>query len=134
MRAAAFDVYLVRPLPDRLGTAGILLSILFRLGRLLSCGLFAADNALRFHMFILPSDLPTICCFLRAVFRLLAKSIKPGLRLWARNHGRTNFQELNKVLRKQQIKCPIEGNAQFLFESRQFGQVNRAPQPPRAKP
>ena len=55
MRAAAFDVYLVRPLPDRLGTAGILLSILSRLARLLSCRLFAAGNALRFQMFILPS-------------------------------------------------------------------------------
>ena len=34
--------------------------------------------------------------------------------LWARNHGRADVQKLNKVLRKDQVKRPVQGHTEFL--------------------
>src|SRR6266567_1663569 len=45
-----------------------------------------------------------------------------------------HIDELAKVLREQKIQCPIEGDSDLLFQSRQFAQVDRAPHPPGDKP
>ena len=54
--------------------------------------------------------------------------------LRARDHGRADVQELHEVLRKDQVKRPVKGHAQFLFEPRELAQVNRSPEPPGDKP
>src|SRR5215469_11439010 len=53
--------------------------------------------------------------------------------LWARNHGRTEIQKLNEVLRKDQVKRPVQGHAEFLFEPWELAKVNRPPEPPSDK-
>lgn len=50
--------------------------------------------------------------------------------LWARNHGRTDVQKLNKVLRKDQVERPVQGHAEFLFEPWELAKVDRPPEPP----
>src|SRR5215469_3288454 len=54
--------------------------------------------------------------------------------LWARNHGRTDVQKLNEVLRKDQVKRPVQGYTKFLFEPWELEKVNRPPEPPGDKP
>ena len=54
--------------------------------------------------------------------------------LWARNHGRADVQELHEVLRKDQVKRPVQGHAEFLFEPWELQKVNRSPEPPGDKP
>src|SRR5215471_16588266 len=54
--------------------------------------------------------------------------------LWARNHGRADVQKLNEVLRKDQVKRPVQGHAELLFESRELEKVNCSPEPPSDKP
>src|SRR5258705_211998 len=53
--------------------------------------------------------------------------------LWARNHGRTDVQKLNEVLRKDQVKRPVQGHAEFLFEPWELAKVDRPPEPPSDK-
>src|SRR5215469_9503469 len=54
--------------------------------------------------------------------------------LWTRNHGRADVQKLNEVLRKDQVKSPVQGHAEFLFEPWELEKVNRSPEPPGDKP
>src|SRR5439155_25965696 len=42
-------------------------------------------------------------------------------------------RKLHDVLRKQQVQGPVQSHAEFLFESRQFAQVDGSPYPPRKK-
>src|SRR5262245_31514101 len=51
-----------------------------------------------------------------------------------RQDGRTNIAELYKILREEQVECPVKGHTDLLFKSRQFRQVNRPPQPPGNEP
>src|SRR5262249_13983311 len=53
--------------------------------------------------------------------------------LWSRNHGRANVQKLNEVLRKEQVKRPVQGHTKLLFESWELEKVNRSPKPPSEK-
>jgi len=55
------------------------------------------------------------------------------MRLWSRNHGRTDVQKLNQVLRKDQVKRPVQGHAEFLFEPWELAEVDRPPKPPSEK-
>jgi len=50
------------------------------------------------------------------------------------DHRRADVEELNEILRKDQIKRPVKSSAQFLLKSRELAQVNRAPEPPGDKP
>src|SRR5499427_6166078 len=54
--------------------------------------------------------------------------------VWARNHGGADIQKLHEVLRKDQVKRPVQGNAEFLLESWELEKVNRSPLPPSDKP
>src|SRR6266581_3762990 len=45
-----------------------------------------------------------------------------------------HIDELAKVLREQEVQCPIKGHSDLLFQSRQLAQVDRAPHPPRHEP
>src|SRR5215469_9929336 len=54
--------------------------------------------------------------------------------LWARNHRRADVQKLNEVLRKDQVKSPVQGHAEFLFEPWELEKINRSPEPPGDKP
>jgi hypothetical protein len=44
------------------------------------------------------------------------------------------MEELDKILRKEEIHSPIQGDAQFLFKARQFEEVDGPPEPPGNKP
>src|SRR6266478_2864326 len=50
--------------------------------------------------------------------------------LWPRDRGRTDVQKLNEVLRKDQVKRPVQGHAEFLFEPWELAKVDRTPEPP----
>ena len=50
--------------------------------------------------------------------------------LWAGNYGGADIQKLNEVLRKDQVKRPVQGHADFLFEPWELEKVNRSPEPP----
>src|SRR5262245_22821490 len=39
-------------------------------------------------------------------------------------------RELDEVFREEQIETPVERNTTFLFQSREFAEVNCSPQPP----
>src|SRR6185436_1677844 len=51
-----------------------------------------------------------------------------------RHHRRANGQELNEILREDQIERPVDGDAAFLLEARQLAEINRSPEPPGEKP
>src|ERR1700746_532887 len=53
--------------------------------------------------------------------------------LWSRNYRRTDVQKLNEIFRKDQIKCPVQGHAEFLFEPWELAEVVRPPEPPSDK-
>ena len=53
--------------------------------------------------------------------------------LWSRNYRRTDVQKLNEIFRKDQIKCPVQGHAEFLFEPWELAEVDRPPEPPSDK-
>ena len=44
------------------------------------------------------------------------------------------MEELDKILRKEEIHSPIQGDAQFLFKARQFEEVDGPPEPPGHEP
>src|SRR5215469_2367864 len=54
--------------------------------------------------------------------------------LWTRNHGRADVQKLHEVLRKDEVKRPVQSHAEFLFEPWELEKVNRSPEPPSDKP
>src|SRR5215467_12890937 len=53
---------------------------------------------------------------------------------WAGIQGRADVQKLNEVLRKNEVKRPVQGDAEFLFEAWELEKINRSPEPPGDKP
>jgi hypothetical protein len=58
-----------------------------------------------------------------------ATDVPSGAKPWG-----ANVQKLNEVLRKDQVKRPVQGGPEFLFEPWGLEKVNRSPEPPSDKP